>query len=108
MSEFSYIRGSLEIQRREDGSGGNLTVAGRLAAGEIAGLRSEAVITGDGATARFVIRHGLGVVLPGVMVYDAQGQRVHTAVLCPSDGTIILDFAEPPSAGESYRVVCHQ
>ena len=108
MADHSYYRGDLEIQKREDSSGGNLTVAGRITAHEIAGLRSEAVITGDGATVRFVVHHGLNIASPLVSIYSTNGERIYAAVVCQADDSIALEFAEPPTINESYRVVCNK
>jgi len=106
MADHSSFRGDLEIQKREDGFGGNLTVAGAVTASDFVGLRNEAVVTGDGIKTRFVIRHGLGVATPFVSIYDANGERVYASVVCLADESIALEFAEPPSINESYRVVC--
>lgn len=72
---------------------------------EPAAVSELAEITGDGAAAVFTVPHSLGARFVRVTLFDSGGAECWVASACPEEGSVILSFAEPPAAGETYTVL---
>lgn len=101
---MSYLKGDLEIKKRDDGSGGNLSVEGTLTA-NFEGLTFETTITGDGITTDFFIAHNLESRSLVTAIYDAEGNQTDALVTCTSLNNVVVSFGVAPENGEFFKIV---
>ena len=84
---------------------GSLKVTGFVEAAEFRGLREESVLTGDGMTRRFRLRHGLGSRFVRMTLYDGAGRRVYAPYRAVGDSELTVSFYTPPAPGETFTAV---
>ena len=102
---MGYIQGDLLVAKRQNGTGGNVTIEGILTVDDINGLRETYEIVGDGSTTNFFVSHTLGIKEVMTSVYNEDGIKCLVRVSTTSIGNIVISFAQPPQMGDRFLVV---